>query len=832
MRPPTSPAVPRVMTVADDLISWIEQRIDADPSLDDAVGLLVLAALEGDSELDDYLESGSSARREGPGAEVPAVPATGAFLRSIQVTGFRGIGPEVTLVLEPVPGLTVVAGRNGSGKSSIAEGLEVVLTGGTYRWKNKRSTQWSERWRNVHHESATEVIVELVEEGAGPVRMSTRWPAGATDVNEHTTTAQRTVNGTRGPTQAAAALGWAPALETYRPLLSYDELGGLLEAGPSELYDAIAKVLGTEQLAEALARIKSRHGQLAAPQKAATADRRSLHAQAAALDDERAQAVAPLLKKTAPDTAAIRGLATGVSMPDGGLLASLRALAQLQSPDPAQVAAAADRLRAAVAAMAQAGEIEAARRVARLDVRRQALRLHAEHGEQSCPVCTKGTLDDVWARSSRDLVAREEAELRELSDARANLDGARQALRALAQRRPAPIDHAPLDQLDDAVAEARVAWDEYAVVPEGDLPLADHLELRAEDLATTVGKVRAAATSAIAERDDAWGPLAARIAAWCEAWDDVVKTKPVVDRLAAAETWLKENDTRLKNERIAPISEKARHAWGLLRQESNVDIGDLRLEGQATRRRVAITATIDGADAGSALPVMSQGELHALALALFLPRASLDESPFRFVVLDDPVQAMDPAKVDGLVALLSEIAQTRQVVVFSHDDRLPAALRRVNASARIYEVVRGQDSAVTITPVGDPSTRYVSDADALCRDVKVPDDTLRRTLPGLLRMAIEAAARDRFYATRITRGDSLPEVESVWNDAHGTSQRISLAVYDEVKPLDDWLRTESRRKGLGVATSGFHQGLYVGTDPRDAIHHARRVVDDIKAGVK
>ena len=56
----------------------------------------------------------------------------------------------------------------------------------------------------------------------------------------------------------------------------------------------------------------------------------------------------------------------------------------------------------------------------------------------------------------------------------------------------------------------------------------------------------------------------------------------MVDRLAAAEKWLKENDTRLKNERIAPISDKAKHAWALLRQESNVDLGDLRLEGQAT----------------------------------------------------------------------------------------------------------------------------------------------------------------------------------------------------------------------------------------------------------
>jgi hypothetical protein len=36
--------------------------------------------------------------------------------------GLRGIGPRQTLELVPGPGLTVVAGRNGSGKSSFAEG--------------------------------------------------------------------------------------------------------------------------------------------------------------------------------------------------------------------------------------------------------------------------------------------------------------------------------------------------------------------------------------------------------------------------------------------------------------------------------------------------------------------------------------------------------------------------------------------------------------------------------------------------------------------------------------------------------------------------------------
>lgn len=48
-----------------------------------------------------------------------------------------------------------------------------------------------------------------------------------------------------------------------------------------------------------------------------------------------------------------------------------------------------------------------------------------------------------------------------------------------------------------------------------------------------------------------------------------------------------------------------------------------------------------------ALAVMSQGELHALALALFIPRATTPNSPFRFIVLDDPIQAMDRPRSTG-----------------------------------------------------------------------------------------------------------------------------------------------------------------------------------------
>ena len=73
-------------------------------------------------------------------------------LVSITVEGFRGIGPRKTLELKPGPGLTLVVGRNGSGKSSFAEGLEILLTGSNWRWAKRgalltrcstRSPTWS-----------------------------------------------------------------------------------------------------------------------------------------------------------------------------------------------------------------------------------------------------------------------------------------------------------------------------------------------------------------------------------------------------------------------------------------------------------------------------------------------------------------------------------------------------------------------------------------------------------------------------------------------------------------------------------------------------------------
>lgn len=822
--------------MTEDLVSWVWDRLDADDSLPDDAKFLVAASLGGDAELDAQLATGAAASRAKPdGGGADEHLPQGIFLSSIEVQGFRGIGPKATVGFSPKPGLTIIAGRNGSGKSSIAEAFELVLTGGTYRWKAK-SAQWKEHWRNLHAGDPAAIRVDVVEEDRGPIAITSTWPAGAPDVDARTVRSQR-----HGEKQqdGLGPLGWERPLELFRPILSYDELGGLLEGKPSELYDALANVLGVGQLGDALKRIQLRLKEAKAPATDLNNRRRQLQGRAADLDDERAAQAAALLKKTVPDLAALRSLVTGGTVVDKGPLPRLRSLTALQPPTtPEQAKATADRLRTAIAGLADVAMDTSIRGVARLELLERALRVHADHGDMTCPVCHQGELDADWAEANKAHVAAQRKDLRDLAAAQQTYNLAVEAARSLVKTRPSALDQSPLPELDAVVAVARAAWDSWAASPEvtdakAASELADHLELHLEDLTKALSQAREAASATVAELDDQWEPLAAAIGGWCNDQDEWLAMKPTADLLAAAEKWLKDNDLRLKNERVAKIAVGARDAWAKLRQESNVEIGSLELAGSGTQRRVRIGSTVDGEDAGS-IAVLSQGELHALALALFLPRATMAESPFRFVVLDDPVQAMDPAKVDGLVDLLSDLAKTRQVIVLSHDDRLPAAVRRAEAPATIIEVSRGHGSVVEVHAAEDPAIRYLKDAWALTKDQHLPDATLRRTLPGVLRMAVEAAARDRYFTVRLKQGTPLADVEDAWTDTTTTTQRVCLAVHGEQRTdfKEKWAAAPHRRNGLLNVGVAMHHGLKATIDPGDAVYDVRRLVDDIRSGAK
>ena len=239
----------------DVLLGIVLRRLESSPLAEQAADLL-LAALEGDEALS--AQPGGQAQPHSGARAVTAPPRpAGAYLKSLTVSGFRGIGPPATLDVTPSPGLTLVIGRNGSGKSSFAEALEVLLTGDLRRWVTLPAV-WRQGWRSVHHPDAARITAEFLVEEAGPALVQRTWPAGA-DFAGSSVSVQVT-----GEKQAGLErLEWSAALADYRPFLSHSELEAFF-GSPSGLYELLASVLGLEDLTRPPARTQGREAAMAA----------------------------------------------------------------------------------------------------------------------------------------------------------------------------------------------------------------------------------------------------------------------------------------------------------------------------------------------------------------------------------------------------------------------------------------------------------------------------------------------------------------------------------------------------------------------------------------
>ena len=808
--------------MSNDLTAWVNIRLDADEKTQDDAKLLVLAALEGKTSLADM--AGHAAPDRAPDV-IEEIEPVGAFLKRIKVRGFRGIGPHSQLDLDPSPSLTVISGRNGSGKSSFAEALEVALTGTTYRW-HARTTQWKEQWRNIHDGDAPRIDVTLAEQDVGPTTLTVEWPCDA-DLDSMEISLQRQGEKKQAGT---SSLGWDGPLSTFRPMLTYEELGALLTAEPKVLYDAISTVLGLEQLTDAIRALDEHRKKLGAPDTALRNDKKSLLQALEGLEDDRAALATKLISAKTPNNNELRHLAAGTSI-DTGLGNRLRAILALEFPTEERCEDAATALRAAVGRLADVGGRVGDALHRRDQLISAAINVHEHEGDQACPVCNTGTLDADRISFLRSALAEDKQQLADFNSARTRHAAALSDAHSLTSAPPAPLTADLPASLADLAQSTNTSWQTWATSPTDPLGLSDHLTAFSTPVREALGRLRAAASSYINELDESWSKVASRLAAYAEAVEVWEATKPEASAATTAHKWLKDNAIDLRNERLKPIADEAKKIWADLRHASNVEIAGLTLESSNTRRHVSIAAEVDGQDAG-ALAVMSQGELHSLALALFLPRATMPDSPFRFVVLDDPVQAMDPAKVDGLVKVLVDIAKTRQVIVFSHDDRFASAVRRApkGVQVKVLEVVREANSKVTPIVTYSPADRYLKDAFGLTKDSGLPDDTRRRILPGLLRMALEAQAREVYFDRELSKGASHHAAEKAWEDAEKTRSRLALAIGDPSK-IDAWLTKAPYRKRALHSANSIHTGLKR-DDPIDACRDVEKTLIDIKNGVR
>ena len=847
--------------MADSIDVIIERRLEEAGLADDAA-IYVMAALDG--TLDRFIDSESEnekAERPRPSTEV-AAPAR-AFLERLLVAGFRGIGPQADLEVVPGPGLMLIVGANGTGKSSIAEGLEYLLTGENSRWKGKDG-EWQQGWRNLHGEESPRLHAHFAVEGeTGPAEVSRRWNPEADDLDDNLT--KIVIAGERR--EGLAALGWEAALDTHRPFLSYNQLSEVVEDRPSARFDAMAAGLGLERLTDAREQLRRRRLDDQRTLRAARDELGVLLGEMQALDDERAHAVNMALENEPWDLNAIHLVMEGVLDDDADRpLDLLRRLATIEFPSVEEVEGLCRELRDAYPRLEAVEGSNAARARRLLEVLSAAVEVHEQDGEQPCPVCQTGRMDDQWRHNVEERYSSLWDEAEEANCVATLLEGLAHKCDILTCGPPKwladservgidasdvrqawewwnlsnvdqpalPVDEElwPDDQFRSSAEEiAAVIRDRdgvcirpslssgpdsaFTMSSQGLLEVAGRLTERGAQVRAALEPLREQAQAELDRREGLWRPLRRQLLEWLPSGRRGRQAANRVDAVQAAEDWLAREEVDIRAERFRPIARRAQHNWKVLGRGSSVSLDDLKLTGRANSRRLNLATSIDGQD-GAALAVMSQGELNALSLSLFLARAVLPESPFGFLVIDDPVQAMDPVKVEGLARVLAEAAGELQVIVFTHDERLPAAVRRLRIEHRTLAVRRRELSAVTCTPVEDPVRQHLADARAVLQTDGLDETTRRRVIPNFCRQAIEAACIEAVWRRRSEAGRDQAETERDVSRARTLNQKLILALLDDVEG-----RYEDMREAL------FQR---FGTRARNAVADCNRGAHELVEG--
>ena len=103
--------------------------------------------------------------------------------------------------------------------------------------------------------------------------------------------------------------------------------------------------------------------------------------------------------------------------------------------------------------------------------------------------------------------------------------------------------------------------------------LADHVESASGPLREAVVRLRDSARAELGRKEDAWRPVAVEVAAWLAGAREAVRGAADLKRLKSAEAWLKKAAAGIRDDRFAPIAEKAAGIWEHLRQQSHVELG-------------------------------------------------------------------------------------------------------------------------------------------------------------------------------------------------------------------------------------------------------------------
>jgi hypothetical protein len=104
----------------------------------------------------------------------------------------------------------------------------------------------------------------------------------------------------------------------------------------------------------------------------------------------------------------------------------------------------------------------------------------------------------------------------------------------------------------------------------------------------------------------------------------------------------------------------------------------------------------------------------------------------------------------------------------------------------------------------DPVGRYLEDAFAVASAADLPSPAAGRVVPGLCRLALEAACMDLVRRRRLGRGEAYSDVERALSDAGQLGPMMALALFDDAGRGADVPPRLEREAGPGMAEAVGH----------------------------
>jgi chromosome segregation protein len=624
-------------------------------------------------------------------------------LVGIELEAFRGFADRRWLDLDA--DVVLVRGDNGTGKTSVADGLLWLFTG--------RIPRLTERAKGLR-KGEDPLVNRYRPEGPARVRLTLSLPDGRQLAFERQGRADRSeLTAWEGDNALPDALeSLALAFGDFTPdqlvhgvgswgILQQHALLAALDSGAT-LHQRLAEVVGLERIT----RFAGSAGELA---KRLARDRKQLEAVRDSLRDRRARAATRLAEARGEDAEPLDAqarLSALIREPTAGLpqglgltrapssldeLATLRrevdgiaeeaeALAAVSTDlerARGEISGAVDDIELELTSLVERAEGAVHRAPAQVQMATAALELLGE----TCPVCGQ-PIDIASVREHlTELIHMAETEAAAAASAQSAVAAAQSRLqaarlaeesRASAQRR---LDEV-LDRLRQRVATSSwfkvgPAWS----VPDKAADLADSVRSFQDRLREVHDEARrntseqiARASSDVEASDTELERLEKELIELVERADRAA----TLDRAAhrAAERIVERALQRLAPSFAEVFDRLSPHpTFTVLRATQDIFYGKNQVvpEVYDPEHRVA----------GNPALIFSEGQLNVVALSYFLGLAlNAGDGALPFVVLDDPLQTMDVLSVLGFADLCRRLRDYRQLIVTTHDRRFAALLGR------------------------------------------------------------------------------------------------------------------------------------------------------------